>query len=253
MIPETADRVSFALIIVGNEILDGRVRDSHFQAALSLLNTRNMDLAHARFLPDDPDLLVDELRRAISCKYPFFCIGGIGATPDDYTRKAAADACGVDLAPHPEGLKIIHAKFGGHPGHARLALVEFPKGSCIIPNPFNDIPGFYMGSGYFLPGFPEMAHPMMEWVLDTFYHQGSLLSRKMMIIPDGREGDLADYMGKFVVRYPGVVMSSLPRYTDTGIELRICLKGEACDVDAGLHDWLDMLDASGYSVDTVDW
>lgn len=96
-------------------------------------------------------------------------IGGIGATPDDLTRQCAAEAAGVPMERHPEALALIVEKFGEAAYAKRVLMADFPAGAGIIPNPYNRIPGFSLNRHYFLPGFPEMAWPMMEWVLDTHY------------------------------------------------------------------------------------
>ena len=95
-----------------------------------------------------------------------FSFGGIGATPDDHTRACAAHAAGVELRLHPDAEAEIRARFGADITPRRLMMGEFPVGSEIIPNPYNRIPGFSLNDHYFLPGFPQMAWPMMESVLD---------------------------------------------------------------------------------------
>jgi len=116
-----------------------------------------------------------------------FSFGGIGATPDDHTRQCAAKALGVDTALHPEAAALIRERMQDvareqgqpyEPGRAdnlhRLNMGVFPQGARIIPNPYNKIPGFTCdgpggGMVHFVPGFPVMAWPMVEWVLDTKY------------------------------------------------------------------------------------
>ena len=100
-----------------------------------------------------------------------FSFGGIGATPDDHTRQCAAAAAGTALALHPDAEREIRARFGGEVTPQRLAMGEFPLGSSIIPNPVNRIPGFSLGEHHFVPGFPQMAWPMVEWLLDTRYRE----------------------------------------------------------------------------------
>src|SRR5690606_16010620 len=104
-----------------------------------------------------------------------FSTGGIGATPDDHTRQAAAAAAGVELALHPEAEAAIAIRIaegsvqGLSPADRaqRMRMGEFPAGAGIIPNPYNRIPGFHWREHWFVPGFPVMAWPMIEWVLDT--------------------------------------------------------------------------------------
>src|SRR5690606_1814808 len=125
------------------------------------------------YLGDDPDLIAATLKRTFALEDTVvFSFGGIGATPDDHTRQCAARAAGVPLRLHPQAEAEIRARFVDDPKGVtpqRLAMGEFPEGAGIIPNPYNRIPGFSWRGHYFLPGFPEMAWPMMVWVLDTHY------------------------------------------------------------------------------------
>ena len=166
----------FNLIIIGDEILHGSRQDKHFAFFKSLLESRGLKLNQVQYLPDEPDLLVKQLRRSFSDGLPTFVTGGIGSTPDDHTRQAAAAALDLPVVRHPEAAKFIEAvtlKRGeplDAPEHAqRLKMADFPVGAELVPNPFNNIAGFSIREHYFFPGFPVMAHPMAEWVLDTYY------------------------------------------------------------------------------------
>src|SRR5690606_27865673 len=108
-----------------------------------------------------------------------------GATPDDRTRQSAAAALGLELALHPEAEQAIRGRFGEDITPHRLQMGVFPLGSEIIPNPFNQIPGFSIREHYFVPGFPVMAWPMVEWVLDERYahlhHQEDYVERAITV------------------------------------------------------------------------
>jgi len=235
----------FGLIIIGTEILDGRQKDSHFANACRLLRERNLDLKYTLILPDDPSLIDIKLRWAMSRPEPFFCCGGIGATPDDYTRHCAARATGLPLEHHPQGLAILKKRFGEGATSARLNMVEFPKGSVLIPNPVNQVPGFQIRNGHFLPGFPEMAFPMMRWVLDAWYGPGKERASRTVVLPGAREADLVNLMEAFIAAHSGISFSSLPRFTDSGTELRLGLAGSPEDVENGLRDLTRELDKAG--------
>ena len=88
---------AFGLIIVGSEILDGRIQERHFENTRKLLSERNHPLRYSMVLADDPKLILENLNWAMSRPEPFFCCGGIGSTPDDYTRQCAAEAVGAPL------------------------------------------------------------------------------------------------------------------------------------------------------------
>ena len=242
---------AFGLIIVGSEVLDGRVQDKHFAAAQELLRERSVMLQYVLILQDQPALIEAHLRWAMAQPAPFFCCGGIGATPDDYTRDCAARVAGVPLEFHPEGLAILQERFGKDATPARMRLVEFPKGAQLIPNPFNRVPGFTIRNGHFLPGFPEMARPMMAWVLDHLYTPGPRRIARALVLPGGREGDLVEMMERFVAQHPDVTFSSLPKFVPGGTEVRLGLAGAPDAVDAGFKALTAALDARGTRYEEV--
>src|SRR5262245_60932575 len=164
--------MKFGAIIIGDEILSGKRKDGHLAKTIETLGARGLQLAWASYLGDDPDLITDTLRRTFGGDDVVFSFGGIGATPDDHTRAAAARAGGVGLKLHADAEAEIRARFANDPKGVtpqRLMMGEFPEGSQIIPNPYNRIPGFTFRRHHFLPGFPQMAWPMLEWVLETLY------------------------------------------------------------------------------------
>lgn len=231
----------FGLFTIGNEILDGRVADCHFNFARRLLATRNLDMAYCMVLPDDMHVISTHIAWAMEQAEPFFSCGGIGSTPDDLTRQAAADAAGVCIERHQEGESLLKDRWGKEATDARLQMIDFPSGSVLVPNPVNQVPGFRIANGHFLPGFPEMAHPMMEWVLDNWYETGKEKTADKLVLTGVREADIVDVMRAFLAEHQDVSFSSLPRYTETGCELHLGLRGAPAAVKAGIEDLAVML------------
>jgi len=161
--------MAFGVIVVGDELLVGKRQDKHLSFAIDALAKRGLRLAWAEYHGDDPPRLTAALRRSFGSGDVVLSFGGIGATPDDHTRQSAADALGVPLTLHPDAEREISARFGGEMTPQRRRMGEFPAGCEIIPNPFNRIPGFTIQRHHFVPGFPQMAWPMIEWVLDAQY------------------------------------------------------------------------------------
>jgi len=174
--------------------------------------------------------LSDTFRRTLAAGEVVFSFGGIGNTPDDHTRQAAAAALGVELALHPEAEKEMRIRFGDDLTPQRLLLGTFPLGCEIIPNPFNRIPGFMVREHYFVPGFPQMAHPMVEWVLDTFYAElfapAATVEKAFWLTGEkAYESALLDLMERIVAEYPDLRLFSLPtlvgqerRHLELGVE-----------------------------------
>ncbi len=206
--------MTFGTLVIGDEILSGKRQDKHFVKVIEILKARGLELAWSEYLGDDPERITAVLKRTFASDDVVFSFGGIGATPDDHTRQCAANALGVPLAAHPEATKEIVDRFGEAAYPHRVKMAEFPEGAALVPNPFNRIAGFNVGKHYFLPGFPEMAWPMLEWVLDTHYSQlfNAAPPVEEAIITEGAgEGDLIEMMNEIVAAYPDLKLSSLPR------------------------------------------
>ncbi|UCE32691.1 MAG: competence/damage-inducible protein A [Burkholderiales bacterium] len=222
----------FGLIIVGDEILSGKRQDKHFGKVVELLAARGLQLGWAQYLGDDRRRLVDALSRTFAGDDIVFCCGGIGATPDDHTRQAAGEALGVELALHPQAAELIAQRTAemaregrgtadmSHPeNRQRLRMGEFPAGARIIPNAFNRIPGFAIRGHWFVPGFPVMAWPMIEWVLDTQYgdlHHSEAQSERSMLVYELPESAVTPLMEEVERRFPAVRAFSLPSMGEGG-------------------------------------
>lgn len=172
----------FGLVVVGDEILSGRRQDKHLPKVIELLGQRGLQLSWVRVVPDDRELLTETLVQTFASGHEVFCCGGIGATPDDHTRQAAAAALGLPMALHPQAKREItqrcaeqaakgqgSADMSTPENQQRLQMGVYPVGAEAVANPFNRIPGFYIRRHTFVPGFPVMAWPMLEAVMDTRY------------------------------------------------------------------------------------
>lgn len=207
---------TYGAIIIGDEIMRGKRQDKHFARLTAILGERGLHLSWAIYLGDERPRLVEVLRRTLATGDVVFCFGGIGVTPDDHTRQAAALAAGVPLELHPDAEREIRARMaeiGQEVTPARLELGTVPRGSRIIPNPFNRIPGFSHGDHHFLPGFPQMSWPMAEWVLATYYaddFRPGAESEAAIIVWEGLEGLMLDLMRQVEADFPGITVFSLP-------------------------------------------
>lgn len=240
----------FGALIIGDEILTGKRQDKHFVKVINLLKQRGLDLAWCEYLGDDPDRITAVLKRTFASEDIVFVFGGIGATPDDHTRQCAAKALGVPIERHPVAAKEIIDRFGDAAYPHRVMMAEFPAGAVLVPNPFNRIAGFNVGRHYFLPGFPEMAWPMMEWVLDTHYAHlfNATPPVEQTIITEGAgEGDLIDAMNDIVARFPDLKLSSLPRLVvDSRRIIELGLKGSPDRVAEAMAAMKIAVTARGY-------
>jgi molybdopterin-biosynthesis enzyme MoeA-like protein len=248
--------MNFGLIIVGDEILSGKRADKHLPKVIELLGARGLALAWARIVGDDRARITAALRDAFAGGDVVFCAGGIGATPDDHTRQCAAAALGRPLALHPEARALIEERMrdiAAERGLAytpdsadnlhRLNMGVFPEGASIIPNPYNKIPGFSIDDVHFMPGFPVMAWPMIEWLLDTRYaalHGRAPQGEKSVIVYGAMEATLTPLMESIEARHPAVRVFSLPSVDppEWGRHIELGVKGAREALDAAYAELL---------------
>ncbi|MEW8505234.1 MAG: molybdopterin-binding protein [Candidatus Thiodiazotropha sp.] len=231
---------SFGLIIIGDELLLGTREDGHLSQFRKMLGRRGHQLQRCWFLPDESRTLVEHFRFSMSEPLPVFVCGGIGATPDDLTRNSAAVAAGVPLQPHPEAVALIEERFGEAAYPTRIQMAVLPSGAEIIPNPINRIPGFCINKHYFLPGFPEMAWPMAEWVVEQFYPStGEGLRECSVQVIDTPESRLVEIMEHLNEQFPEVKPYSLPRLGNNSlVELGLRGRGDLTKAFSALQEAL---------------
>ena len=240
---------TFGLVIVGDEILSGKRADKHLPKVIELLSARGLQLGYADYVGDDPARITATLQRAFTSGDVVFSTGGIGATPDDHTRQCAARALEVPLALHPQAEALIRERMQDtareqgtvyqpeHPDNIhRLNMGVFPQGARVIPNPYNKIPGFSVNHVHFVPGFPVMAWPMVEWVLDQQYaqwFQRAAWVEKSVIVFGAMEATLTPLMEQLEQRFNGVKVFSLPSvdHPEYGRHIELGVKGTPGQVE----------------------
>jgi molybdopterin-biosynthesis enzyme MoeA-like protein len=245
-----AEPPAVGLVIVGDEILSGKRADKHMPKLIELLAARGLQLAWAEYVGDAPERITATLQRAFASGDIVFSCGGIGATPDDHTRQCAGKALGVALELHPQAEALIRERMqdiareqgtvyeADRPDNIhRLNMGVFPKGARLIPNPYNKIPGFSVGHVHFVPGFPVMAWPMMEWVLDTHYRhffREQPYIEKSVIVFGAMEAALTPLMEQIERDHPAVKVFSLPSvdHPEYGRHIDLGVKGQPDSVEA---------------------
>ncbi|PHS69035.1 MAG: competence/damage-inducible protein A [Methylophaga sp.] len=224
--------MNIGALIIGDELLSGKRQDQHFNYLQTVLKNRGLELSWTIIVGDESQQLQRFLAFSLASNDLVFSFGGIGATPDDRTRQSVAKVAEVPLLPHSEAVSEIEAQYGGDAYPNRILMAELPEGSRIIPNSINRVPGFSFDHHHFMPGFPEMSWPMIEWVLDNLYPDLKNLIpefEQIIYITHGRESDFIEVMKKIVVDYPALRLSSLPHLGDKPF-IELSLRGNRTQV-----------------------
>jgi molybdopterin-biosynthesis enzyme MoeA-like protein len=239
---------SFGIYIIGDEILSGKRQDAHLRFVIQALNARGLQLSWANYLGDIPEQITHSLKASMARGDIVFSFGGIGATPDDFTRQCAADAVGTPIERHLGAVTEIEAQYGESAYPKRVLMADLPQGATLIPNPVNRVAGFAINEHYFVPGFPEMAHPMITWVLDTYYshlfHTQDYVEASILVM-DAGESKLIDLMNAILAKYPNLKLFSLPKL-DKNRTIELGVKGATSHVEAAMNDIKQAITALGF-------
>lgn len=214
----------FYAVIIGSEILNRRREDKHFDFLTKALQEKGFDLFASFIIKDDKELIARTYE--LVKKDPLaimFSFGGIGSTPDDLTRKIAAEVfCDGVLCRHPQFEKDILVRLGERAYPHPITMSDLPKGAGLLFNPINNMSGFYLDERYFfMPGFPEMAQPMIGEILSKYCPQ-SLPSFSQSLIAEVGESRLITLMMQLS---DTIELSSLPMMNDGHPSVELTLSG----------------------------
>ena len=241
--------MNIGALIIGDEILSGKRADKHLPHVIATLAARGLMLDFVHYFGDDRERLTALLRDSFARADLLFSFGGIGATPDDHTRQAAAAALKLPLVRHPEAVAEIEARFGADAYPHRVLMAEFPEGARVIPNPVNRIAGFSIRDHHFVPGFPQMAWPMLDWVLATWYADLRQVppQERAIVVHDAGESQLLPLMEANVALFPQLKLFSLPSFMSDGARrIELGVKGDPNLVDAAIAHLKEGVEAAGF-------
>ncbi len=219
----------FYALIIGTEILNGRREDAHFAFVRDILAKHHHTLKASFVIDDDPDFIEETIRFiAKDDNAVLLSFGGIGSTPDDHTRLAAAKALrDGKLYEHAEAKRIIEERLGKDAYPYPIKMAQLPKGAKLLHNPINRMPAFYLDDRYFfMPGFPEMSHPMVTHILTHIIPEGKRKHR-FTLTAACKENLFIELMQKAPM---GVEVSSLPKITETGFEATLSVSGDDAEL-----------------------
>jgi molybdenum cofactor synthesis domain-containing protein len=226
------DRVTAAVLIIGDEILSGRTQDTNLRDIARYLGVLGVDLAEARTVPDVHEEIVDALN-ALRARYDYvITTGGIGPTHDDITADAVAAAFGVELYEHPDILSMMTARWGDQLNSARRRMARVPVGGDLVKNPVQGPPGFTIGNVFVLAGVPQIMRGMLEDVGPRLRGGRPVVSRTVRVEGTG-EGAIAAPLEAVAKAHPAMSLGSYPFYDAGLFGANLVLRGRDPDEVAG--------------------
>ena len=200
-----------AMLVIGDEILSGRTRDSNMHYLAGELTRLGIDLCEVRMVPDNHAAIVAAVRALAGAHNHLFTSGGIGPTHDDITADAVAAAMGAKIGLRADAMALLAAHYDrqGLPFNAaRQRMARIPDGASLIDNPISVAPGFALGNVHVLAGVPKIFEAMVASVLPKLTGGAPLLSQSLRVLRG--EGEIAGEFGALAAEFPDLSMGSYP-------------------------------------------
>lgn len=200
-----------AMLVIGDEILSGRTRDSNMHFLAGELTRHGIRLMEARVVSDEMEAIIAAVR-ALSASFDHvFTSGGIGPTHDDITADAIAAAFETPITHRADAMALLQAHYdrsGMEFNAARQRMARIPDGALLIDNPISTAPGFSLGNVHVMAGVPRVFEAMVASVLPTLTGGDPLLSQSLRV--DRGEGDVATPFAALAAEFPDLTMGSYP-------------------------------------------
>ncbi len=200
-----------SMLVIGDEILSGRTRDSNMHHLAGKLAAHGIDLKEARVVPDEPDRIIAAVNELRAAHDHVFTSGGIGPTHDDITADCIARAFGVPIGIREDARAILATNYANPErdlNEARLRMARIPEGATLIDNPVSKAPGFTIGNTHVMAGVPAVFEAMLDGLLPKLTGGAPLLSRSIRIMRG--EGEIAGPLAAIAARHPDASIGSYP-------------------------------------------
>jgi molybdenum cofactor synthesis domain-containing protein len=233
---ESGDRVTAAVLVIGDEILSGRTQDTNLAYLAKFLAALGIDLCQARVVPDIEAEIVAAVN-ALRARFTYvFTTGGIGPTHDDITADSIAKAFAVGIDYHPEAMALLGARYKpGEFNEMRKRMARIPDGATLIRNSVSTAPGFQIGNVFVMAGVPMIMRAMLEDVA-TRLRRGRVVVTAT-ISARIAEGRIARPLAEIQERYKSVAIGSYPFYVEAGFGVQLVVRGRDSDaVESAARD-----------------
>ena len=215
-----------AMVVIGDELLSGRTRDSNLHYLAGELTRVGIDLREARMVADDHAAIAAAVRAMAAAHDHVFTSGGIGPTHDDITADAVAEAMGARIGLRADAMALLqdHYDRQGLPfNEARQRMARIPEGATLIDNPVSVAPGFSIGNVHVMAGVPKIFEAMLAGVLPTLTGGAPLLSQSLRVLRG--EGEIAAEFGRLAAEYPDLTMGSYPFSLNGAFGTNLVIRG----------------------------
>lgn len=231
--------VTAAVLVIGDEILSGRTRDTNINYIAAHLTRVGIRLQEVRVVADVEQAIVDAVK-ALRTRYTYvITTGGIGPTHDDITADAIAKALGITIDVDARAVEILEAFFakrGVEATPARMRMARIPRGATLIRNTISAAPGFMIDNVIVLAGVPDVMQVMLDEVTPNLATGAKMQTSTIKLTR--AEGDVADLFAAHQKAFPDVAMGSYPSFAEGRISTQLVLRSTDSARLAEAHDSL---------------
>jgi len=234
--PKTA-----GIILVGNEILSGKIADANAAYLCRELRVLGVEVRRIAVIPDEIELIAEEVARASRDYDVVFTSGGVGPTHDDVTIEGVARAMAVKVVRHPRLVGILEGHYGDRLNEAHLKMAEMPDGAELVGGAPLRFPTIVMRNVYVLPGVPEIFRQKFDAIRERF--RDAPIHLKNVFVRIG-EGTLADLLNGLLAAFPKLLLGSYPEFSNPEYKVKVTLESrDPGYLEQALADFLRRLPA----------
>ncbi|GLK80559.1 molybdenum cofactor biosynthesis protein [Methylopila turkensis] len=237
--PESSPPSTAAVLVIGDEVLSGRTKDTNSGYIADYLTEIGIDLKEIRVVADDGDAIVNAVNALRASWTYVFTTGGIGPTHDDITADSIAKAFGVGIDVDPRAVAMLRERFPNPAdlNEGRMRMTRIPFGADLIANVVSKAPGFRLGNVFVMAGVPSIMRAMMDVVGPQLAPGVRMLSESVRA--DAKEGDIATPLAAVQKAHPGVAIGSYPFMDDQGFNTNVVLRSRDAEALAAAKAAVD--------------
>ena len=218
-------KVNAGILIIGNEILSGRTKDTNTSTLAIWLNSIGINVAEVRVIPDIEKTIIDNLNIFRSTYDYVFTTGGIGPTHDDITAQSVSKAFGVSYEVHKEAFKILEYYYKpGQFNKGRQKMAWMPANANLILNPTSGAPGFNVENVFSLPGVPSILKAMIGGLKNKLVGGAPIISKTIGL--NTVESEIASYITQIQNKNKEVQIGSYPFFKSGKVGVSIVMRSE---------------------------
>ena len=229
------------IILIGNEILSGKVVDANAAYLCREFRELGVDVRKISVIPDEVELIAREVREFHAAYDWVFTSGGVGPTHDDVTIEGVARGLGVRVVRNPDLQARLEEAYRGRINDAHLRMADVPEGAELLAADALVVPVLAIRNVFVFPGVPEIFRRKFDAIKERFRERPFLLRSVYFRVG---EGTLAEHLHAMLRTFPDLLCGSYPEFSNATYKVRVTLESKEPDyLEAALADLLGRLPA----------